>query len=105
MVLKIYADLIDTQSKRDVYKSIQAGLLDKLSFAFVVSEANWDTIDGVDVRHIKGIAKLFDVSVVDVPAYDQTEVYARSKEAVEQEQEEYHKLQLEKEKLLLLLEV
>ena len=103
--LKIYADLIDTQSNRDVYKSIQAGLLDKMSFAFVVSEANWDTIDGVDVRHIKGIAKLFDVSVVDVPAYGQTEVYARSKEAVEQEQEEYHKLQLEKEKLLLLLEV
>lgn len=101
--LKIYAELIDTQSNRDLYKSIQAGLLDKMSFAFVVSEANWDTVDGVDVRHIKGIAKLFDVSVVDVPAYEQTEIYARSKEAVEQEQEEYHALQFEKEKLLTLL--
>lgn len=103
--LKVYADLIDTQSNRDVYKSIQAGLLDKMSFAFVVSDANWDTVDGTDVRHITGIAKLFDVSVVDVPAYDQTEVYARSKEAVEKEQEEYHKLKLEKEKMKLKLKI
>ena len=101
--LKVYAELIDTQTNRDVYKSIQAGLLTKMSFAFTVDEANWDTLDGKDIRRIKKIAKLYDVSVVDVPAYEQTEVYARSKEAVEQEQEEYHKLQLEKEKLLLQL--
>lgn len=101
--LKVYAELIDTQTNRDVYKSIQAGLLTKMSFAFTVDEANWDTLDGKDIRRIKKIAKLYDVSVVDVPAYEQTEVYARSKEAVEKEQEEYHKLQLEKEKLLLQL--
>ena len=101
--LKINADLIDTQSNRDIYKSIQAGLLDKMSFAFIVSDANWDTVDGQDIRRITGIGKLFDVSVVDVPAYDQTEIYARSKEAVEHEHEEYKKLKLEKEKLKLLL--
>lgn len=103
--LKVYAELIDTQSNRDVYKSIRAGLLDKMSFAFVVSDANWDTVDGVDIRRITGIGKLFDVSVVDVPAYDQTEVFARSKEAVEKEQEAYHKLKFEKDKLILSMEV
>ena len=86
-------------------KSIQAGLLDKMSFAFTVSEAFWDTVDGQDIRRITGIGKLFDVSVVDVPAYEQTEIYARSKEEAEKEQKEYHELLLEKEKLLLLLEV
>lgn len=101
--LKIRAELIDTSSNRDIYKSIQAGLLDKMSFAFIVSDASWDTVDGRDVRRIKGIEKLFDVSVVDVPAYDQTEIYARSKSVAEKEQEEYHKLKLEKEKLLLQL--
>ena len=101
--LKVYAELIDTTSNRDIYKSIQAGLLDKMSFAFLVSDANWDTIDGQDVRRIKGIERLFDVSVVDIPAYDQTEIYARSKSVAEKEQEEYHKLKLEKEKLLLKL--
>lgn len=103
--LKVYAELIDTSLNRDIYKSIRAGLLDKMSFAFIVSDANWDTINGKDTRRISGISKLFDVSVVDVPAYDQTEVYARSKETVEKEQEEYHKLKLEKEKLMLLMEV
>lgn len=101
--LKIRAELIDTSSNRDIYKSIQAGLLDKMSFAFIVSDASWDTVDGRDVRRIKGIEKLFDVSVVDVPAYDQTEIYVRSKSVAEKEQEEYHKLKLEKEKLLLQL--
>lgn len=101
--LKIRAELIDTSSNRDIFKSIQAGLLDKMSFAFIVSDASWDTVDGKDVRRIKGIEKLFDVSVVDVPAYDQTEIYARSKSVAEKEQEEYHKLKLEKEKLLLQL--
>jgi HK97 family phage prohead protease len=103
--LKVYAELIDTQSNRDVYKSIRAGLLDKMSFAFVVSDANWDTVDGVDIRRITGIGKLFDVSVVDVPAYDQTEVFARSKEAVEKEQSSYHDLKLEKEKIKLKLKL
>lgn len=103
--LKVRAELIDTSSNRDIYKSIQAGLLDKMSFAFIVSDASWDTVDGRDVRRIKGIEKLFDVSVVDVPAYDQTEIYARSKSVAEKEQEEYHKLKFEKEKLLLSMEV
>lgn len=101
--LKVYAELIDTSSNRDIYKAIQAGLLDKMSFAFLVSDANWDTVDGTDIRRITGISKLFDVSVVDVPAYEQTEIYARSKEEAEKEQEEYHKLKLEKEKLQMLL--
>lgn len=101
--LKIRAELIDTQSNRDIYKSIRSGLLDKMSFAFLVSDANWDTIDGTDVRRITGISRLFDVSVVDVPAYDQTEIFARSKEAVENEQANYHKLKLEKEKLEMVL--
>lgn len=102
--LKIRAELIDTQANKDVYKAIRAGLLDKMSFAFVINECLWEIEDGEkDIRRITSIAKLFDVSVVDVPAYSQTEIYARSKEAVEKEQEQFHKLKLEKEKLKLLL--
>ena len=36
--LFIHAELIDTTSNRDIYKMIQAGLLDKMSFAFTVEE-------------------------------------------------------------------
>ena len=79
--LKIRAKLIDTQPNKDIYKMIQAGLLDKMSFAFTVSEEEWDY--DTDTRRILSINKLFDVSVVDVPFYDATSIYARSLEKLE----------------------
>lgn len=74
--LFIHAELIDTQSNKDIYKSIQAGLIDKMSFGFTVrgDEYDYDT----DTRTITDIEKLFDVSVVDMPFYDTTSVYARN---------------------------
>ena len=99
--LKVRAKLIDTQNNKDIYKMIQAGLLDKMSFAFTVTneEIDYET----NTRKILSIDKLYDVSVVDVPAYDSTEIYARSKEKYEKEKEEYlqRKLEFEKEKLKL----
>ncbi len=96
--LKIRANLLDTTQNRDIYKMIQAKLLDKMSFAFTVSveDYNYET----DTRTIKTIDKLFDVSVVDVPFYDTTEVFARSKEDYLKQKEQ---LELEKEKTKMLL--
>ncbi len=99
--LKIRAKLIDTTQNRDIYKMIQAGLLDKMSFAFSVRKQEWNY--ETDTRRITEIAQLFDVSVVDVPAYDGTEIYARSKEEYEKEKRKYQELKNEKEKLKLLL--
>ena len=101
--LKIKAKLIDTTSNRDIYKSIQSGLLDKMSFAFTVADDEWNYEE--NTRIIKKIDKLFDVSVVDVPFYDTTEVFARSKDEYEMEKQKYEKLKLEKKKLELLLEI
>ena len=70
--LKIRAELIDTTNNRDIYKMIKAGLLDKMSFAFTVRRQEWNY--DTDTRRILEIDKLFDVSVVDIPAYDDTEV-------------------------------
>ena len=101
--LKVRAELIDTTQNRDIYKMIQARLLTKMSFAFIVSEEEVDY--ETNTRRILRIEKLFDVSVVDVPAYESTEIYARNKEQYEEEKEQYQagKLELEKEKLTLLL--
>lgn len=74
--LKIRAELIDTTSNIDIYKSIRAGLLDKMSFAFTVSEEDWDY--STDTRRILRIDRLYDVSVVDMPFYDTTSIYARA---------------------------
>lgn len=106
--LKVRAELIDTTQNRDIYKMIQAELLTKMSFAFIVSEEEIDY--ETNTRRILRIDKLFDVSVVDVPAYESTEIYARNKEEYEKEKrnyeeqkEKHNKLEFEKKKALALL--
>ncbi len=89
--LFVRASLIDTQSNRDVYKSVKAGLLDKMSFAFTVDKDEWDY--ETNTRKVLKIDKLFDVSVVDTPFYDDTSIYARALSDLEK-----HKETLESEK-------
>lgn len=98
--LKMTAELIDTNSNKDIYKSIMAGLLDKMSFGFTPAEEQYD--HETDTRRILKIDKLWDVSVVDVPYYDTTSVYERkldtSKDYSDQVKEEKRKLLLDKMK-------
>jgi HK97 family phage prohead protease len=101
--LKIVAELIDTQSNRDIYKSIQEGLIDKMSFAFTVSDRgdNWTYGDDETLREVTAIKKLYDVSVVDTPFYDTTSVFARSFELLENNLKQLDSLDLRKKKLLI----
>lgn len=96
--LKMTAELIDTQSNRDIYKSIKAGLIDKMSFAFTTRREEWN--DETNTRRVTDIDKLWDVSVVDIPFYDTSSVMARSldtsKEYAEQKQKEKRKRLAEK---------
>lgn len=80
--LFIHAELLDTQQNRDMYKSIKAGLIDKMSFAFTVKAEEFQK-GKIPHRKITQIDRLFDVSVVDTPAYEQTSIYARSIEKAE----------------------
>lgn len=81
--LKMRAELIDTTDNVDIYKCVKSGLLDKMSFAFNVLEDEVVQPKGeAPRRKITKIGRLFDVAVVDLPAYDQTSIYARSKEIV-----------------------
>lgn len=83
--LKVHAELLDTEFNKDIYKMVQAGLLDKMSFAFTVAKQSWDRSGKVPVRRILGIERLYDVSIVDTPAYDATSIHARSLEIVDAE--------------------
>ena len=83
--LKVHAELLDTQSNQDIYKMVRSGLLDKMSFAFTVEEQTWNKEGKIPKRIITKIGRLYDVSVVDTPAYDSTSIYARSLESMELE--------------------
>lgn len=62
----------DITQHRDIYNAIKSGLIDKQSFAFTVDEDSYDY--DTDTRTITKIGKLFDVSVVDQPFYNATDV-------------------------------
>lgn len=61
----------------EVLEGIRRGDISKCSFAFVCDEDNWTKDEnGEYIRHVKKIKKLYDVSLVYHPAYDETEVKA-----------------------------
>lgn len=87
--LKIRAKLPETTVNKDIFTLIKEGVLSKMSFAFTVANEEYDY--ETDTRKILAFDKIFDVSVVDVPAYETTEIYARSKEEYELDKLTYAK--------------
>ncbi len=88
----------DDEGHRQLYRDIKRGNIDKMSFAFTIKsqERTTEELKENDIvvykvhRKITGIDRLFDVSAVDIPAYDATEISARrmfDAESKEQEAE------------------
>lgn len=106
--LKIRAELIDTQSNRDVYKMIRSGLIDEMSFAFTVAKGGdtWTYSDDYKTvtRDITGIDVVYDVSAVDTGFYENTSIYARAFDGVDalKAEAEQRKLELEKARAIAL---
>lgn len=83
--LHIKADVGGTQAGREIYEEVKGGYLDKMSFAFTIAEEDYDR--KARTRIIKGIKRVYDVAVVDFPAYEATSVVARSFYAAEADKE------------------
>ena len=85
--MEMEAYLGGTEYGRNLLEDIRGGYIDKMSFAFVV-DVDGDEYDAAThTRTIKRIKKLYDVSAVDIPAYDTTSISARSFFEVEYEKE------------------
>ncbi len=96
--LFIRANLAKTTTGKDLYELIKRGDVDKMSFAFTVEEDEYDR--ETRARRIKKIAKLWDVSAVDTPAYETTSIYARSYFLAEVEKETLDREKRRRELLL-----
>ena len=83
--LDMEADLSGTAAGRDLYEEIDGGYVDKMSFSFVVRAAEYDA--ATHTRRITKIRKLYDVSAVDIPVYEETSLSARSFFEVEHSKE------------------
>ena len=74
--LFIAADLSCSQSSRDLYEEIAAGLITRMSWAFTVAADEFD--HETRTTTITRVKKIFDVSAVSLPADPNTEISARN---------------------------
>lgn len=79
--LKVRIVLPETQYARDLLVSIKRGDITQMSFGFCVIIDKWDVSDGLDIRELHKV-KLYDVSPVTFPAYEQTDIGVRSADAI-----------------------
>jgi HK97 family phage prohead protease len=97
--LYIRARLDGTEEGRQMYNDIKGGYIDRMSFAFTVSESSYDS--DKHMRTILTIKKLYDVSAVDIPAYDSTSISARSYFELEREKEKAAEADEQRKRLIL----
>lgn len=97
--LKYQAKVANTSLGRDLVELMRNGTINQSSFAFVVEDDSWEVRDGVNVRTINKVSRLYDVSAVTYPAYEEASVALRSMEEWKKtEDEKVMKENLEKEK-------
>lgn len=78
--LFIRARLDGTEEGRKMYDEIEKGYIDRMSFQFTIREESYDQND--HMWTVYKLKRLYDVSAVDIPAYDDTSIEARRNSAV-----------------------
>lgn len=95
--LYVRADLGGSEQGRQLHEAIRNGLVDRMSWAFIIADGGWEYDSATRTSTITKVSKVFDVSAVSIPANADTEIHARSyfDGVIEAEQQEL--LQREKE--------
>jgi len=100
----------DITDHKNIFNAIKSELIDKQSFGFTVEEDSYDY--DTDTRTILKIGKLFDVSVVDQPFYNATDVsvarnqndeFMEKRKQLRKEHEDKIKLEEKKKELMAKL--
>lgn len=87
--LWIRARLDGTEEGQKLYQEIQGGYIDRMSFQFTIQEEAYDSVNHMwTVRKVK---RLYDVSAVDIPAYNDTSIEARKNLLLEADAQEKRK--------------
>lgn len=82
--IRVTLDTENNSEARSLYSAVQRGDISGMSFMFGIRDEEWENLDSDHpTRHIKDISTVVEVSAVTFPAYESTEINARSKEALE----------------------
>ena len=80
----IKLDTDNNTTARALYSAVERGDISGMSFMFSVDEEAWENLESEHpTRRILKIGSIVEISAVTFPAYEATEIYARSKAALE----------------------
>lgn len=84
MAIEVKLDTENNSEARSLYSAVQRGDITGMSFMFSIDDEEWSDLESDHpVRHVRKIGSVVEVSAVTFPAYESTEINARSKEALE----------------------
>ena len=79
--------LLDTENNteaRALYSAVQRGDISGMSFMFSIDDEEWEDLESDHpTRHVRKIGTVVEVSACTFPAYSETAINARSKEALD----------------------
>ena len=82
--IRVTLDTENNSEARALYSAVQRGDISGMSFMFGIRDEEWEDLDSDHpTRYIRDISTVVEVSAVTFPAYESTEINARSKEALE----------------------
>lgn len=76
--LFVRANLNGCDTSKEVHRQIKSGLIDRMSWGFMIAEDGWEYDRETKTSTITKVSKVFDVSAVSIPANEGTEIHARS---------------------------
>ena len=76
--MRIRATLGGSRAGRDLYEAIRSGLIDRMSWGFAIAPGGYEYDEATRTFTVTKVLKVFDVSAVDLPADEDTEIHARS---------------------------
>ena len=84
MAIRVNLDVENNADAKALYSAVSRSDVTGMSFMFSVDDEEWENLESDHpTRHIRSIGTVVEVSAVTFPAYESTEINARSKEALE----------------------
>lgn len=84
MMIRVLLDTENNTEARNLYSAVERGDITGMSFMFGVDDEEWQGLESErPLRLIRSLSTVVEVSACTFPAYEDTEIQARSKEALE----------------------
>lgn len=84
MAIRVNLDTKNNSEARNLYSAIQRGDITGMSFMFSVEKEDWENLESDHpLRRIKQISNVVEVSAVTFPAYEESSISIRNKEALD----------------------